>query len=97
MRLEASCNTCGRRFALAQIQPGPDGTSGRCPFCGTRFGRHYVQVLPESVGDAEKAFDDLIAALEKLQGMHPGFRIDLPRLTRRLAEELPTLRENESA
>jgi hypothetical protein len=88
MKLEATCNTCGRRFALAQILPGPDGTDGRCPFCGTNFGRHYVQVLPEVIEDAEMAADSLINAVEKLQGMHPGFRIDLKTLLRRFSEEL---------
>jgi DNA-directed RNA polymerase subunit RPC12/RpoP len=88
MKLEATCNTCGRRFALVQILPEPDGTGGRCPFCGTNFGRHYVQVLPEVIEDAEAGADDLIAALEKLQGMHPGFRVDLKTLLRRINEEL---------
>ena len=88
MKLEATCNTCGRRFALVQILPGPDGTSGRCPFCGANFGRHYVQVLPESIEDAEAALDDLVGSIEKLQGMHPGFRIDMKTLLRRFSEEL---------
>jgi hypothetical protein len=90
MKLEANCNTCGRRFALVQILPGPDGTNGRCPFCGTNFGRHYAQVLPEAIEDAEIATDSLINAIEKLQGMHPGFRIDMKTLIRKFGEELST-------
>ena len=93
MKLEATCNTCGRRFALVQILPGPDGTAGRCPFCGTNFGRHYVQVLPEAIEDAEAASDALVAAIEKLQGMHPGFRIDLKTLLRRFSEELSSVED----
>src|SRR5438105_13318063 len=49
MKLEAVCNTCRRRFLLTEILPPPEGTSGRCPFCGAHFGRHYVAALPDLV------------------------------------------------
>lgn len=87
MKLEANCNNCGRRFFLTQILPEPGGTSGRCPFCGFHFGRHYVSLLPDAVKGAEMALGDLLAALERLNGMHPGFMLDLEALTRRINEE----------
>jgi hypothetical protein len=87
MRLEATCQNCGRRFLLAQIKPEPEGTGGRCPFCGFRFGRHYVQVLPEVVDRAEHASDAFESALEQLHDMHPGFEVDYASILKRLAEE----------
>lgn len=85
MNIEATCDTCGRRFAMSQLWADSGGTAGRCPFCGTHFGRHYVAVLPEAVSKAEKAAADLMEALEFLQGMRPGFQIDLDRLVRELS------------
>lgn len=97
MKLEGTCNNCSRRFALTQILPEPAGTSGRCPFCGFHFGRHYVSLLPDAVKGAESALDDLLAALQRLNGMQPGFTLDLEALTRRISEEAEAARRQESA
>jgi hypothetical protein len=97
MRFEATCNTCGRRFLLAQILPSPGQPGGRCPFCGTRFGRHYVSVLPEAITRAEASAEELLDALKRLAGMHPGFRIDMENLLARLAEGMGQVPESESA
>lgn len=96
MKLDATCETCGRRFALAQILPEPTGTGGRCPFCGHNFARHYVSVLPGLLEDAERGADFLAGAIERVQGLRPGFRIDLEGLMSKLREELGSM-ENESA
>lgn len=77
MNLEATCDTCGRRFLLGQILPEPDGTGGRCPFCGTPFARHYSTVLPEMIGDAEAAFVRFAATMERLTDLRSGFDVDL--------------------
>jgi DNA-directed RNA polymerase subunit RPC12/RpoP len=88
MKLEATCLNCRRRFLLSQIKPEPEGTGGRCPFCGFRFGRHYVQLLPQIVEGAESAADAFRSTLEQLQDMRPGFEIDHGALLKRISEEL---------
>lgn len=94
MRLEATCNTCGRTFLLVQILPEPDGTGGRCPFCGARFGRHYLAMLPEAVRTAETAADRFATAVRRLNEIHPGFRMDVGKLLAQLQEEVAASRED---
>jgi DNA-directed RNA polymerase subunit RPC12/RpoP len=88
MKLEAICQNCGRRFLIGQIKPEPDGTGGRCPFCGYRFARHYVQMLPHVLEAAEQASDAFLSALERLRDMNPGFQVDYSSVLKRLTEEL---------
>lgn len=92
MKLEARCETCDRRFLLSQILPGPGGTEGRCPFCGVRFGRHYVAQLPQIVASAEGAADGFVSALQRLTEMRPGFRLDTEDVLKRLAGEFSAAR-----
>jgi hypothetical protein len=87
VRLEATCNNCSRRFALVQILPEPDGTSGRCPFCGFHFARHYVSVLPNAIKGAESALEQLLSAVAVLKGMDPGFTLEMADLAKSLLEE----------
>ena len=88
MKLEAVCNTCRRRFLLSEILPPPEGTDGRCPNCGTHFGRHYVSALPELVRSAEAAADAFTTSFNRLAEMHPGFDLDADAFLKRLREEL---------
>ncbi len=97
MKFEATCNTCGRRFLLTQILPSPAREGGRCPFCGARFGRHYLPLLPEAITRAEASAEEFLDSFKKLAGMHPGFRIDTENLLARLAEEMGWALESESA
>ncbi len=92
MKIEATCDTCGRTFLLSQIGPESDAP-GRCPFCGARFGRHYTTVLPETVGRAEASADEFVRALGRLQAMATGFDIDLEGLLARVAK---AVREHEA-
>jgi hypothetical protein len=87
MKIEATCNTCSRRFLLSQIGPDTD-SPGRCPFCGARFARHYNPILIDSVGEAEKAADLFVAALGRLQAMETGFDIDLDGLLEMVNEQI---------
>ena len=73
MKLEAVCNTCRRRFLLTEILPPPEGTGGRCPFCGAHFGRHYVAALPDLVRSVEAAADTF-AALFNAASTSPSVR-----------------------
>lgn len=91
MKIEATCDTCGRTFLLSQIGPESDAP-GRCPFCGARFGRHYTTVLPSAVQEAEQAANAFVTALGRLQAMETGFDIDIEGL---LADVARAVREHE--
>lgn len=97
MKLEAICNNCSRRFLLVQILPAPEGTSGRCPFCGVQYGRHYLAQIPGAVRQAEAALDELAGTLGRLMGMRPGFELDTEAITRQLTERMEVWRRDESA
>jgi hypothetical protein len=79
MKIDATCNTCERRFLLSQIGSESD-SPGRCPFCGARFGRHYTTVLPEAVAGTEGAANAFVHTLGRLQSLETGFDIDIDGL-----------------
>ena len=97
MKLEAVCGTCHRTFLLSEILPPPAGTGGRCPFCGTHFGRHYVASLPALVRAAEDGADAFVTSFNRLIDMHPGFEVDARDFIRGLNAELEGSRQDESA
>ena len=87
MKIEAKCDTCGRKFLLSQIGPDSDAP-GRCPFCGARFGRHYTTVLVESAYESELATDRFIQSLRRLISMETGFDIDVDGLLKELGDHV---------
>lgn len=87
MKIEATCNTCGRTFLLSQIGPQSDAP-GRCPFCGARFARHYGGALVDSVQDAEQASQHITVALRRLIGFETGFDIDIDAVITSLQDSL---------
>ena len=87
MKIEATCNTCGRTFLLSQIGPDSDAP-GRCPFCGARFARHYGGALVDAVQDAEHASQHVTAALRRLIGFETGFDIDIDAVISSLEDSL---------
>ncbi len=87
MKIEATCETCGRKFLLSQIGPDSDAP-GRCPFCGARFGRHYTTVLVEAAQDAEEATTRFIHSLRRLLSMETGFDIDVDGLLKELGDQV---------
>lgn len=87
MKIQATCDTCGRRFLLSQIGPDSDAP-GRCPFCGARFGRHYSTVLVDAVRESEEAASRFVQVLSRLQAMETGFDLDLERLLKDLGEQV---------
>ena len=92
MKIEATCNTCGRTFLLSQIGPESDAP-GRCPFCGARFARHYGGALVDAVQDAEHASNHITASLRRLIAFETGFDIDIDAVITSLQD---SLREAES-
>jgi DNA-directed RNA polymerase subunit RPC12/RpoP len=96
MKIEASCDTCGRKFLLAQIGPESDAP-GRCPFCGARFGRHYTTVLVESAQEAEEATARFIHANRRLLSMETGFQVDLDSLLQDAAEQIRSADDTRAA
>ena len=93
MKLEAVCNTCRRRFLLTEILPPPEGSGGRCPFCGTHFGRHYVAALPDLVRSVEAAADTFASSFNRLADMHPGFDLNADDFLKRLRAALVAAEE----
>ena len=87
MRIEAKCETCGRKFLLSQIGPTSDAP-GRCPFCGARFGRHYTTVLVETAEETEEATMRFIHSLRRLLSMETGFDIDVDGLLKELGDQV---------
>lgn len=87
MKIEATCNTCGRTFLLSQIGPESDAP-GRCPFCGARFARHYGGALVDAVQDAEQASQHVTASLRRLIGFETGFDIDIDAVITSLHDSL---------
>jgi hypothetical protein len=87
MKIEATCDTCHRKFLLSQIGPDSDAP-GRCPFCGARFARHYSTVLVDAVRDAEIESDRFVHVLGRLQAMETGFDIDIEALLEDLQEQV---------
>jgi hypothetical protein len=87
MKIEATCDNCGRRFLLSQIGLDSDAP-GRCPFCGARFARHYSTVLMDAVRDAELAATSFVQIVGRLQAMETGFDVDIDRLLEELAEQV---------
>ncbi len=87
MKIEATCDTCGRTFLLSQIGPDSDAP-GRCPFCGARFARHYSTVLVEAVQEAELAAQRFAHALDRLQTIETGFEVHIDRLLRSIDEQV---------
>ena len=87
MKIEATCDTCERKFLLSQIGPEADAP-GRCPFCGARFGRHYTTVLVESAVEAETATARFVHAIRRLLAMETGFQVDLDSLLQDAAEQI---------
>jgi hypothetical protein len=61
---------------LGMLAPLPDGTGGRCPFCGARIA-DAPEALVKLVQSAEGAFRSLIRAVRVLDGMEPGFRLEV--------------------
>ena len=87
MKIQATCDTCGRKFLLSQIGPQSDAP-GRCPFCGARFARHYNSVLVDAVGGVEDETQRFINLLAKLQAMETGFDIDIKALLSQLERDV---------
>ena len=87
MKIEATCDTCGRTFLLSQIGEESDAP-GRCPFCGARFARHYSTVLVETVQAAEKAAAAFIHTLGRLQAMETGFDLDVEDVLKKVSREV---------
>jgi hypothetical protein len=87
MRIEATCDTCGRKFLLSQIGPDSDAP-GRCPFCGARFGRHYTTVLVEATEEAERAATSFTHSMRRLLSMERGFDVDVDKHLAEISEQI---------
>jgi DNA-directed RNA polymerase subunit RPC12/RpoP len=87
MKIQATCQTCGRKFLLSQIGEGSDAP-GRCPFCGAHFAKHYSTVLVDAVRDAENAATYFSHALSGLDSLETGFEIDYDALLSEISAQI---------
>jgi hypothetical protein len=87
MNIEATCDTCKRKFLLSQIGEDSDAP-GRCPFCGAHFAKHYSTVLIDAVRDAENAAAYFAHSLDRLEQMETGFRIDYEDLLDEIRKQI---------
>jgi DNA-directed RNA polymerase subunit RPC12/RpoP len=87
VKVQGTCDTCGRTFLLSQIGPDSDAP-GRCPFCGARFARHYMASLIETVRQVEIETDRFVTALSRLQAMETGFDIDVDQLLKSIEQQV---------
>lgn len=91
MKIEGTCDRCGRTFLLSQIGPQSD-SPGRCPFCGAKFARHYGSTLVDAAYDAEIAARRFLEEFNRLRSMEDGFKMDVEGL---LADLKKRIREHE--
>ena len=96
MKIQATCDTCGRKFLLSQIGPDSDAP-GRCPFCGARFGRHYTTVLVEASQEAERNSARFLHSLQRLLSMETGFDIDVEGLLADIGRDVRGARPDRAA
>lgn len=73
MRIEATCNHCGRDFYFGQLVAARPDDADRCPHCGRHLG---VPRLRPVVAAAETALGALVSALRELAGHQPAFRLN---------------------
>jgi hypothetical protein len=87
MKIQATCQTCGRKFLLSQIGQDSDAP-GRCPFCGAHFAKQYSTVLIDAVRDAENAANYFAHALSSLDSLETGFQIDYDALLAEISAQI---------
>jgi hypothetical protein len=96
MKIQATCDTCGRTFFLSQIGSDSDAP-GRCPFCGAHFARHYTTILVASVEEAELSAARFVQALSRLQGIDTGFDLDVEGLLAGVSEQVRGHQQRQAA
>jgi hypothetical protein len=62
VRIKGTCANCGREFLPEQVV----GAGGHCPWCGKAFDRDYTALLVQALQQADRAGEDLEAALEQM-------------------------------
>ena len=74
MKILATCLSCPRDFQLDQLLEGPVIT-GACPWCGEILAPSYTTLLPELIRRADRGGDELLQAIEILNGSWARFRL----------------------
>lgn len=84
MRLRASCGSCRRDLLIQQaIEAG-----GHCPWCGVAFQKDYAATLVDALSLADAGGDQLLAALERIAAMRPGFTLEVDPLLEQIRDAL---------
>jgi hypothetical protein len=62
MKIKGTCTNCGREFLPEQVA----AAGGHCPWCGKAFDRDYTALLVQALQQADRAGEELEAALEQI-------------------------------
>ena len=87
MKIQATCNECGRDVAADQAIGG----GGTCPWCGTAFSPDYALTFVDALRDAQEAGTRLERALEAIADVGPAMTIAEGSVTGQLRRHLGRL------
>lgn len=73
MRVQATCERCGRQFLLFQLYSADPAVADRCPHCSHHLGIVGVRSLALRT---DRAVDELVRCLDELAARRPRFRVD---------------------
>ena len=91
MRIKGTCTNCGREFMPEQVV----ASGGHCPWCGKAFDRDYTSLLVHALQQAQRAGDDLDAALQQIADLDEvAMSIDEESILQPLREALRRIRRN---
>jgi predicted Zn-ribbon and HTH transcriptional regulator len=89
VRIRGTCANCGREFLPEQVI----AAGGHCPWCGKAFNRDYTALLVQALRQADRAGEDLEAALKDIASIEElAMDIDEDSVLQPLRDALRTLR-----
>jgi predicted nucleic acid-binding Zn-ribbon protein len=89
MRIKGTCTNCGREFMPEQVV----AAGGHCPWCGKAFDRDYTALLVQALQQAQRAGEELEAALEQMADLEAlAMQIDEESVLQPLRDALRRIR-----
>jgi hypothetical protein len=91
MRIKGTCTNCGREFMPEQVV----AAGGHCPWCGKAFDRDYTALLLQALQQAQRAGDELEAALDQIADLEAlAMQIDEESVLQPLRDALRRIRRH---